>query len=113
MTTSSGFYNKTVEVGNRSFLLQVVYFDNGNFISVTEGAKKLGSMVVSLSTGSTPVTTTVIPAKTEYLFLKLISERISTTIKGICIVSAFVQKELDPDTAKTLLSEISEMVTNV
>ena len=113
MTTSSGFCKKTLDVDGRQFLVQVLKFDNGNFVSVTEGAEKLGSMVVSLATGPTPVTTTVIPSKTESLFLKLTAERISTTMRGISIVSAFLQKELDPNSAKTLMSEITEMIRNV
>ncbi len=67
-------------------------------------------MVVSLSTGPVPVTTTVIPARNESLFLKLTAERISTSTKGIAIVSAYVQRELEPDTAKTLMTTIMELI---
>ena len=102
-----------VNVENRSFLVMILKFDNGCFISVSEGSKKLGSMVVSLSSGPTPITTTVIPAKTESLFLKLTAERISTMNKGISIVSCNLQSELKPDMVKTLMSEIVEMVRNV
>ena len=110
MTTPPGFCKKTVDVDDRHFLVDILKFDNGNFVSVSEGAEKLGSMVVSLSTGPTPITTTVIPSKAESLFLKLMAERISTSMKGIAIVSAFFAKELDPSTAKTLMGEIMEMI---
>jgi len=96
----------------RSFSLQIQKFQNGYFVSVSEGTNNLGSMVVSLATGPTPVTTTVIPSKTESLFLKLTAERISTRMKGIAIVSAFIQKELGHDTAKALMTEIMEMIQN-
>ncbi len=79
---------------------------------MTEGSAKLGSMVVSLATGQNPITTTVIPSKSESLFLKLIAERISTRMRGIAIVSTFVLKELDPDTAKVLMTEIIEIIQN-
>jgi len=102
-----------VDVDSRLFLVEILNYENGNFISVSEGGKKLGSMMVSLSTGPTPVSTTVIPSKTESLFLKLTAEKISSMTKGITIVSTFVQKELDPNTAKTLINEITEMVRNV
>ena len=69
-------------------------------------------MVVSLATGQNPITTTVIPSKSESLFLKLIAERISTRMHGIAIVSTFVQKELDPATAKVLMTEIMDIVQN-
>jgi len=91
----------------------VLKFENGNFVTVSEGAEKLGSMVVSLSTGPTPITTTVIPARTDSLFLKLTAERISTSTKGIAIVSLFIEKELNPETAKVIMSNIIEMIQNV
>ncbi len=96
----------------RNFSLQIQKFENGHFVSVSEGTNKLGSMVVSLANGPTPITTTVIPSRTESLFLKLIAERISTKMNGIAIVSIFIQKELEPDTAKALMTEIIEMIQN-
>ena len=101
-----------VNLESRTFFLQIQKFENGYFVSVTEGTNKIGSMVVSLATGPTPITTTVIPSRTESLFLKLIAERISTRMRGIALVSAFIQKELEPNTAKALMSEIMEMIDN-
>ncbi len=90
--------------------MEVLKFENGNFVSVSEGSERLGSMVVSLSTGPTPVTTTVIPARTESIFLKLTAESISTSTRGIAIVSTYVQRELEPETAKTLMTAIMELI---
>lgn len=73
---------------------------------------KIGSMVVSLATGPTPITTTIIPSRTESLFLKLVAERISTRMRGIALVSTYIQKELEPNTVKALMSEIMEMMEN-
>ena len=101
-----------VQLESRTFSLSIQKFDNGCFISITEGSNKIGSMVASLSSGPTPITTTIIPSRTESLFLKLIAERISTRMHGIAIVSIFVQKELDPDTAKVLMTEIMDIVQN-
>lgn len=112
MISPNGFSEKTVDLESRSFSLRILKFENGCFISVTEGSLKLGSMVVSLATGQNPITTTVIPSKSDSLFLKLVSEQISTRIQGIAIVSTFVQKELDPHTAKVLMTEIIEIIQN-
>jgi len=101
-----------VNLESRDFSLQVQKFENGHFISVTEGSNKLGAMVVSLATGPVPVTTTIIPSRSESLFLKLIAERISTRMRGIALVSTFIQKQLEPETAKSLMSEIMEMIEN-
>jgi len=101
-----------VNLESRSFSLQIQKFENGYFVSVSEGSNKLGSMVVSLATGPTPITTTIIPSRSESLFLKLIAERISTLMKGIALVSTFIQKPFEPETAKALMSEIMEMIEN-
>ena len=105
-----GYTKKTVDVENRSFVVQLLRFDNGNFVSINEGPPKIGSMVVSLGTGPAPTTATVIPAKTDSLFLKLTAEKISTLAKGISIVSMYAEKELGNEVAKTLMSQIMEMV---
>ncbi len=112
MTSPKGFSEKAVDLGSRSFSIRVLEYENGCFISVTEGTPKLGSMVVSLSTGQNSVTTTVIPSKSESLFLKLIAERISNKMRGIAIVSTNLQKDLDPGTAKGLMIEITEIIQN-
>jgi hypothetical protein len=112
LSSPNGFSEKTVDLESRSFSLQILKFENGCFVSVSEGSSKLGSMVVSLTTGQNPITTTVIPSKHESLFLKLIAERISTRMHGIAIVSTYVQKELDPNTAKVLMTEIMEIIEN-
>ena len=101
-----------VNLESRTFFLQIQKFDNGYFVSVAEGTNKIGSMVVSLATGPTPITTTIIPSRNESLFLKLIAERISTRMRGVALVSTFIQKDLESNTAKALMSEIMEMVDN-
>jgi len=112
LNSPNGFSQKTINLESRSFSLQIIKFENGYFVSITEGVNKLGSMVVSLATGPTAITTTVIPSRTESLFLKLTAERISIRIKGIAIVSAFIQKELEPSTAKAIMVEIMELIQN-
>ena len=112
MNSPNGFFQKLVNLEGRNFSLSIQKFDNGYFISVSEGSNKIGSMVASMATGPTPITTTIIPSRTESLFLKLVSERISTRMRGIALVSAFIQNELEPNTAKDLMSEIMEMIEN-
>jgi hypothetical protein len=112
MSSPNGFSQKTINLESRSFSLQIIKFENGYFVSVTEGTNKLGSMVVSLATGPTPVTTTIIPSKSEALFLRLTAERISTRMRGIAVVSAFIQKELEPTSAKAIMTEIMELIQN-
>lgn len=91
-------------------MVQIVPFDNGNFISITEGKEKIGAMVVSIGSGTRISTVTIIPAKSESLFLKMISERVASIINGICIVSINIQKELRLEDMKIIMNEIIEIV---
>ena len=112
MDSPDGFSQKTVALESRTFSLRILKFANGYFVSVSEGGDRLGSMVASMSAGPTPATTTVIPSRSESLFLRLTAERISARMRGIAIVSSFVQKELGPQTAKNLMTEIMDMIQN-
>ena len=108
--STQGYTQKTVDVGDRKFFIHLLSFENGNFVSISEGSQKIGSMVVSIGSGPSATTATVIPAKTDSLFLKLTAEKISTSIKGIGVVSLFAQRELGNETAKILMGEIMGMI---
>ena len=110
MPSESRFSKTVIDVDNRSFTLQILLFNNGSFVSITEGQEKIGGLTASIGTDSIPITTSVIPAKSESLFLKLISKQISSIIPGVNIVSAFIPKELENKTAKILIDKIKEAV---
>ena len=104
------FSKTVVDVDNRSFTLQILLFNNGSFVSITEGQEKIGGLTASIGTDTIPITTSIIPAKSESLFLKLISKQISSIVTGVNIVSAFIPKELENKTAKILIDKIKEVV---
>ncbi|MGI0102231.1 MAG: hypothetical protein ACREA7_06510 [Nitrosotalea sp.] len=110
MISQVGYKKKTVTVNQREFLVQIVPFDNGDFISITEGKEKIGMLVVSIGSGGRTSTATVIPSKSETIFLKMVSERVASTINGICIFSLNIQKELELDSMKVLMNEIMEII---
>ncbi|MDE1763170.1 MAG: hypothetical protein KGH88_02865, partial [Thaumarchaeota archaeon] len=97
-------------VDHREFLVQIVPFDNGDFISMTEGAEKIGTLVVSIGSVGRTSTATVIPSKSETIFLKMVSERVASTTNGICIFSLNIQKELDLESMKALMNEVMEII---
>ena len=110
MPSESRFSKTVIDIDNRSFTIQVLLFDNGSYVSITEGQEKIGGLTASIGTGTMPITTSIIPAKSESLFLKLMSEQLASIIAGINIVSAFIPKELENKTAKTLIAKIKEIV---
>lgn len=98
------------EVALRRYSTQIFHFDNGCFVAITEGSNKLGSMIVSMPSGPGSISTTIIPSKTDSLFLQLTAETISNSIKGISIVSLHLNKELDPKSAKAIMNDILELI---
>ena len=110
MQSESRFSKTVIDIDNRSFTIQVLLFDNGSFVSISEGQEKIGGLTASIGTGTVPITTSIIPAKSESLFLKLISDQLSSIIAGVNIVSVFIPKELENKTAKILIGKIKEII---
>ena len=110
MTTESRYSSTIIDIINRKFTVEVLRFANGNFVTISEGESKIGATVASIATGPVPASITVVPAKSESLLLKIISERLSSITKGINIVSAFIPQELDGKTASTLMAKIKEIM---
>ena len=97
-----------MNINERSFLVQILNYENGNFISVTEGSENIGGMIVSINSGPVPSTSTIIPPKSEAVFLKLVSERIAYTRQGMCLVTGNFEKALDKEITKQLMNIILE-----
>ena len=110
MPSESRLSKTVIDIDNRNFTVQALLFDNGSFVSITEGQEKIGGLTASIGTDTGPIITSVIPAKSESLFLKLMCEQLSSIITGINIVSVFIPKELENKTAKTLIAKIKEIV---
>ena len=106
-----GCNKKTIVYENRTFLVNFLNFENGMIISISETSFKIGPMLISISSGPVPSTSVIIPTKSEELFLKLLSEKISSFLKGICIVTGNFEKPLDNETTKQLMHEIMGEIT--
>ena len=102
----TGYNTKTIAYENRTFLVNMLNFENGIIVSITENSQKIGPMLISINSGPVPSTSTIIPTKSEELFLKLLSQKISSFMKGICLVTANFEKPLDSETTKQLMHEI-------
>ena len=97
-------------MNHRDFLVQMLPYANGNFISISEGEEKIGTLVVSISSGGRVSTASVIPSKSETILLKMVSERVALTMNGICIFSLNIGKDLDLDSMKVLMNELMEII---
>ena len=107
----TGCNTKTIAYANRTFLVNMLNFENGMIISISENSPKIGQMLISISSGPVPSTSIIIPTKSEELFLKLLSEKISSFLKGICLVTGNFEKPLDNEITKQLMQEIMGEIT--
>ena len=103
-----GYTKKLVNIDERSFLVQILNYENGNFISVTEGSENIGGMIVSINSGPVPSTSTIIPPKSESLCLKLVSEKIAYVRQGMCLITGNFEKALDKEITRQLMNVILE-----
>ena len=96
--------------GKRTFLVKFLSFQNGCFISVSESSDRIGSISVSISSSNQINTAKVIPSKFNPMFINTISERISSMINGICLISLHSLKQLEFDDMKAIMGEIMNLV---
>ena len=101
----TGYNTKTIAYENRTFLVNMLNFENGMIVSITENSQKIGPMLISINSGPVPSTSIIIPTKSEELFLKLLSQKISSFMKGICLVTAHFVNPLDGDTTYQYLHD--------
>ena len=94
----------------RIFLIKFLSFQNGCFISLAEGSNRIGSISVSLSSSNKVNTAKVIPSKFDSMFVSTISERVSSMINGICMVSLYSTKQLQLGDMKAIMDEIMNLV---
>ncbi|MYH03336.1 MAG: hypothetical protein F4140_00435 [Cenarchaeum sp. SB0675_bin_21] len=108
MNPPHGLGEKSVCVEGRTFSLRILQFQNGCFVSISEGEERLGAVVASLYNKSVPTTTQVIPSKSESLFMRLAAERLATRLNGIVLLSANIQN-ISAEMAKGIMSELDMM----
>ena len=107
---SSSDHSMTVETENRKFDVKILKYDNAFFISISEGPLRIGGMIISIATGPTPVSSEIIPIRQDLMFLKLVSQKMASEVRGICVVSLSSQKELGPGPSKILIEKITEAI---
>ncbi len=100
----------TSNISKRMFLLSILKFENGYFISISEDQLRIKSISVSLATSNHTNTAKVIQDKYDQLFIDTLSRRISLMINGICIMSLFTKNKLQIDDMKTINDKILKSI---
>src|ERR687885_2931947 len=96
--------------GGRTFYVKYLSFQNGCFIALDEGSNALGSVSISISSSNKISTAKVIPGKLDSMFVHTISQRVSSMINGICLVSFHSTKQLQFEDMKAIMDEIMNLI---
>ncbi|HET6590292.1 MAG TPA: hypothetical protein VFG45_09025 [Candidatus Nitrosocosmicus sp.] len=94
----------------RKFLINILKYDNGFFISISETELKLGSISVSLAVTNKSNTAKVIPDKNDQLFIDTLSSRISLMKNGICMISLHTINKLQLEDMKIINEKVLSAV---
>ena len=101
---------RAVNSENRNFIIKYLSFRNGCFIAVSEDLDAIGSISISISSSNKVNTAKVIPSKYDPVFVNTISERVSSMINGICIVSFHNKKQLHLVDMKAIMGEVLNII---
>jgi hypothetical protein len=111
MSGKDGLVEREIKTeSQRTFTLKCVSFENGLFIVVAEGANRIGSLTVSISSSNKSNTATVIPSRYNSMFINSISEKVSSMVNGICVVSLYNAKQLNLEDMKAIMGEIMNII---
>lgn len=95
----------------REFIIQSLFFQNGCFIIISEGPPRIGAISASISSSGGKVNTAkVIPSKYDSIFINTISEKVSSMINGICLVSLHNKSQLTLDDMKAIMEVIMDII---
>lgn len=108
---SKNIVQKTVKISkNKNFLLTIMFYENGCFITLSEEINKIGSITISSSFKNKITSSKIIPNKFNSLFVESISQRISSMLNGICLISLYNKTLVDFDGMKIIMEEIIDTI---
>lgn len=94
----------------RIFAIKFLPFVNGRFIAISEGPDRIGSICVSIKSYNKVNTAKVIPSKSDSMFISTLSERISSMINGISVISLHSSKQLNLDDMTAIIEELMNLI---
>ncbi len=95
----------------RNFAVQSLFFQNGCFMIISEDQPRIGALSVSIGAAGGKVNTAkIIPSKYDSIFVNTISEKVSSMLNGICLVSLHSKTPLQLDDMKAIMEEIMSIV---
>lgn len=95
----------------RDFFLQSLFFQNGCFLTISEGEElRIGALSVAISASNKVNVAKVIPSRYDSIFINTIAEKVSSMINGICLVSFHSKAQLQLEDMKAIIGEIMSII---
>ena len=94
----------------RTFLLNIIFFQNGCFVILTEGQPRIGAVSMAISASNGISTAKVIPSMYDSIFLNTLAEKISSTINGISLVSLHSRGQLELDDMRAIMGAVMNVI---
>lgn len=107
---SDAYVQRQVSSDNRSFLLEIHFYSNGCFLSISEGERRIGAISVALSSSSNTSAVKIIPSRHAPLFANTVAEKVASMINGICAVSFHTNSQLRLEDMKAIMGEIMDIL---
>ena len=109
--SSNNIVQKIIQINeNKNFLLTIIFYENGCFITLSEEINRIGSITISSSFKNKITSSKIIPNKLNSLFVESISQRISSMLNGICLISLYNKTLVDLDGMKIIMKEIIDTI---
>ncbi|MGI0078790.1 MAG: hypothetical protein ACRECH_04130 [Nitrososphaerales archaeon] len=104
---SNRFLSSQCRIGSRSFNVEILKFNNGGFVDISEGHDaRIGAISVCVKTNQGVVSTNLVPDRRGGIFAQMVGELVAERTSGMAIVSLYIKEEIDPNITKTLLNEV-------
>jgi hypothetical protein len=94
----------------REFFLNAIFFQNGCFVIITEGEPRIGAVSMAISASNKVSSAKIIPSKYDSIFINTLTEKVSSMINGISLVSLHCKIQLQLDDMKTIMGEVIDKV---
>ena len=113
-TMSKDFKSKSIKVGKRRFYLKLIRYQNGGFLSLSEGNQSsIGSVILAIKAGGMVESTTIIPEKRQGILLTVLSHVLAEYFEGLALVSLYISSEISQGEAKIILASLKKLLDKI
>ncbi len=107
----SRFFSSKCAIGSRTFNIDFLKFSNGGIVDISEGKdSKIGAITVCIKGSQGVSSSSLLPDRRGGIFAEMVGELVAEKTSGIAIVSLYLKEDIDTNTTKTLLNEVTVLV---